>query len=144
MRKVCAKCVPKVLSDVQKTNRVLACQEILKRVCGDPGFLDKVITGDETWMFEYDPETKRQSSEWHTSASPRPKKARTSKSKAKAMLIVFFDAKGVVHHEFVPERHTVNGAFYLEVLSSKGSNGSEKTLQTSGCSTTMPPATPAC
>jgi len=42
-----------------------------------------VITGDETWIFEYDPETKRQSKEWHTSASPRPKKARRSISKIK-------------------------------------------------------------
>uniref|UniRef100_T1HIZ7 RNase H type-1 domain-containing protein n=1 Tax=Rhodnius prolixus TaxID=13249 RepID=T1HIZ7_RHOPR len=33
-----------------------------------------IITGDESWVFEYDPETKRQSMEWHTSTSPRPKK----------------------------------------------------------------------
>jgi len=26
-------------------------------------FLNKIITGDETWRFAYDPETKRQSSE---------------------------------------------------------------------------------
>lgn len=29
-------------------------------------FLDSVITGDETWIFEYDPETKRQNTEYHT------------------------------------------------------------------------------
>jgi hypothetical protein len=39
-----------------------------------------------------------------------------SRSKAKAMLIVFFDTKGVVHHEFVPEGQTVTGAFYVEML----------------------------
>jgi hypothetical protein len=27
-------------------------------------FLNKIITGDDTWCFAYDPETKRQSSEW--------------------------------------------------------------------------------
>jgi hypothetical protein len=27
-------------------------------------FLNKSITGDETWRFAYDPETKRQNSEW--------------------------------------------------------------------------------
>ena len=46
----------------------------------DRNFLKNVITGDETWIFEYDPETKRQNKEWHTSASPRPKKARRSKN----------------------------------------------------------------
>ena len=55
-------------------------------------FLDKVITGDESWVLDYDPETKRQSSEWHTKSSPRLKKARMSRSKVKTMIIVFFDS----------------------------------------------------
>ena len=32
------------------------------------------------------------------------------------MLIVFFDYRGVVHHEFVPEGQTVNKEYYLAVL----------------------------
>jgi len=32
---------------------------------------NKIITGDETWCFAYDPETKRQSSEWVGETSPR-------------------------------------------------------------------------
>ena len=80
IQKVCAKLVPKVLSDKQKENRVSISRELLDRVRGDPDFLEQVITGDETWVFEYDPETKRHSSEWHTTKSPRPKKAQMSKS----------------------------------------------------------------
>jgi len=94
MRKICAKLVPKNLSDEQKDNRVLVSREILDRVKSEPDFLQGVITGDETWVFEYDPTTKRQSSEWHTSESPRPKKARMSKSRVKSMLIIFFLFKG--------------------------------------------------
>ncbi|XP_011859854.1 PREDICTED: putative uncharacterized protein FLJ37770 [Vollenhovia emeryi] len=116
IRKICAKFVPKVLTDDQKQRRVSACEDLLQRVEEDLDFLDNVITGDESWIFEYDPETKRQSAEWHTAASPRPKKARMSKSRVKALLIVFFDVKGVVYQEFVPPGQTVNGAFYLEVL----------------------------
>ena len=82
----------------------------------DRNFLKNVITGDETWIFEYDPETKRQSKEWHTSASPRPKKARKSKSKIKSMLICFFDSEEIVHTEFVPQGHTVNQFYYCEIL----------------------------
>lgn len=37
-------------------------------------------------------------------------------SRVKAMVIVVLDAKGVVHHKFVSDGQTVNGAFYLEVL----------------------------
>lgn len=116
MRKVCAKLVPKVLSDDEKTNRAEISSELLQRVEIEPDWLDNVITGDETWVFEYDPETKRQSSEWHTDQSPKPKKARMSKSKVKTMLIVFFDSKGVVHKEFVPQGQTVNAAYYVDVL----------------------------
>jgi hypothetical protein len=32
------------------------------------------------------------------------------------MLTAFFYAKGVIHHEFVPEKETVNGTFYKEVI----------------------------
>ncbi|KAJ8934632.1 hypothetical protein NQ318_001680 [Aromia moschata] len=60
MRKVCAKLVPKVLTDDQKARRVETCQERLDTCEDDPAFLDDVITGDESWVFEYDPETKRQ------------------------------------------------------------------------------------
>lgn len=116
MRKICAKLVPKILTHDQKQSRVSASEDLLQHVEEDPEFLDNVITGDESWIFEYDPETKRQSAEWHTASSPRPKKARMSKSRVKAMLIVFFDVKGVVHQEFLPPGKTVNGAFYVEVL----------------------------
>ena len=111
MRKICAKLVPQVSTEDQNERRVSACEDLLQRVEEDPGFLDNVITGRESWFFEYDPETKRQSFEWHTSASPRSSRARMSESRIKAMLIVFFDAKGVVHYEFVPKGQTVNGAF---------------------------------
>jgi len=53
---------------------------------------------------------------WKTSASPKLKKARMSKSKLKAMLIVFFDIKGVIMTEWVPQGQTVNQHYYLQVL----------------------------
>jgi len=42
-------------------------------------------------IFKYDPLTKRQSLEWKSTLSPRPKKARMFKYKTKVMLIAFFD-----------------------------------------------------
>ncbi|GFX82949.1 protein GVQW3 [Trichonephila clavipes] len=93
MRKVCAKLVPKVLTQDQNGLRVLRCQELLDLIQNEPDFLNSVVTGDESWMFEYDPESKSQSCEWHTKSSPRPKKARMSKSCIKTMIIVFFDIR---------------------------------------------------
>ncbi|UYV76009.1 PGM2 [Cordylochernes scorpioides] len=116
MRKVCAKFVPKVLTQDQKELRVLRCQELLDLIQNEPGFLNSVVTGDESWMFEYDQVSKRQSCAWHKQSSPSPRKARMSKSRIKTMIIVFFDIRGIVHCEFVPQGQTVNSAFYLEVL----------------------------
>jgi len=82
----------------------------------DPEWKDKIITGDETWVYGYDPETKRQSTEWRGQGEPRHKKSRIFKSKNKVMLVTFLDNKGIVHHEYIPEGTTVNKEVYLAIL----------------------------
>ena len=82
----------------------------------DERFGENIITGDETWCFAYDPATKRQSAEWVGQNSPKPKKLRFQKSRVKKMLVVFFDAEGVIRREFVPEGQKVNAEFYVSVL----------------------------
>lgn len=116
MRRVSAKFVPRLLSGEQKEIRVSICRELKDRLDANPNFMDKIITGDESWVYGYDPETKMQSSQWKTSTSPRLKKARQSKSNVKVMLIVFFDSEGIVRSEFVPKGVTVNSDYYKGLL----------------------------
>jgi len=116
MRKVCVEMVPKNLTTEQKASRRDVCLDLLDGLEREPEFFSRVITGDESWILEYDPETKRPSREWHTTNSPRPKKERMSTSKIKSMLICFFDSNGIVHKKFVPPGQTVNQTFYREVL----------------------------
>ena len=82
MKKLCAKFVPKNLT-IEQDNRTDVSLHLLERIQSDRNFLKNVITSDEIWIFEYDPETKRQSKEWHTSASPRPKKSEKEQIKNK-------------------------------------------------------------
>jgi len=63
MRKLCARIVPKNLTIEQKENRKDVCLHLLERIQSDRNFLKNGITGDETWIFEYEPETKRQNKE---------------------------------------------------------------------------------
>ena len=78
MRKICAKMVPRLLNEGQKERRVEVCQDILEQLETEPNLLKRVVTGDESRIFEYDPLTKRQSREWKSALSPRPKNARVS------------------------------------------------------------------
>ena len=116
MRRVTAKFVPRLLMAEQKDDRVSICTDLRDRAQNDPKFMSSVITGDECWVYGYVPETKQMSSQWSTSSSPRPKKARQVKSNIKTMLVAFFDIDGLVHHEFIPTGQTVNKEFYKIVL----------------------------
>jgi hypothetical protein len=84
----------KNLNDDQKAGRKEFSAEMLERLEIEPDFLTSAITGDENCFFEYDPETKRQSEDWHTPQSPRKKKVRMSKPKCKTMLIISLYSRG--------------------------------------------------
>jgi len=108
--------VPKLLSEEQIKCRKELCLDLLQCTENEPDLLNSITTSDETWVFTYDLETTQQSMQWKSTSSPRPKKARMSCSKFKAMLIVFFDIQGTVMTEWVPSGQTVNQQYYIEVL----------------------------
>jgi hypothetical protein len=103
--------VPRILTDDQKQRRLHISADLLHNA----EVFDRVITGDETWCFQYDPEIKRQSIQWKTQNSSRPKKhaclARSSRP-----CFVFLRSQGTVHYEFIAQGPTVNQQWYLEVL----------------------------
>jgi len=60
-RQICrvrAKFVPRLLMDDQKENRAEISQELLANANGNENFLKNIITGNETWVYGYDVETK--------------------------------------------------------------------------------------
>ena len=90
MRKICRKCVPRVLWEDQKERHCHDSREMVELINSDPVVLDDLVTCDESWIYCYDQETKRQRSQWKYTGSPRPKKARQSKSTHKLLMIPFF------------------------------------------------------
>ena len=56
MQKICAKLVPKILANEQKENRRNVWLYLLERIENDKIFFKHVITSNETWIFEYDPD----------------------------------------------------------------------------------------
>ena len=59
LRKICARWVPHLLTDEQKQSRVrLASQVTEKYDKCDPRRLEEIVTGDETWIYHFQPDSK--------------------------------------------------------------------------------------
>jgi hypothetical protein len=52
-------------------------------------FLERIVTGDETWTHHYEQESKHQSMDWKHCHSPTKKKFKTHSTAGKLMLTVF-------------------------------------------------------
>jgi hypothetical protein len=59
MHRVAAKFVPRILTADRKQQCVNVCEEVHQVAFDDATFLSRVITGDESWIYGYDPETKQ-------------------------------------------------------------------------------------
>ncbi|KAJ4447106.1 hypothetical protein ANN_09106 [Periplaneta americana] len=106
LHKICARWVPRQLSDQHKTQRMASALTFLMRYHTDgDAFLDQIVTADETWMSHNTPETKRQSRQWHHPSSPKkPRKFKQTLSTQKVMATVF----GIVSNPFKIDGVNVN------------------------------------
>ena len=117
MRKVAARWVFYMLSETEKHRRVkIACSLIQRYEEEGDEMLQRIVAIDETSMRSFEPELKRQSSEWHTKTSPRPVKFRPSQNGPKMMMIFAYDDRGVLTSHRVPTDETVNKEYYRMYL----------------------------
>jgi hypothetical protein len=73
------------------------CPDILQNIENNPNLSDNVVTSDELRFFQYGQESKHQSLHWKSPSSPRQNKSQQSKSKFKAMKIIFVDMRDCSH-----------------------------------------------
>jgi histone-lysine N-methyltransferase SETMAR len=101
-------------------NRLTICRSLLNRY-GQEGdaILRRIITGDETWIHRYAPESKRHSLEWKHPTSPAKKKFKIQSSAGKMMLTVFWDLQGPILKHHQERGTTVNSVRYSEMLRDK-------------------------
>ena len=117
LSKLLARWVPKALHPNQLNLRSeLSMATLLKIEADEDHFFDRIITGDETWVYQYDPETKQQSKQWLPCGSSGPIKFKSERSVKKVMATVFWDSEGVMPVDFLKGKKTVTGAYYVEVL----------------------------
>ena len=116
VRKRCARWIPHKLTDEQKRGRVEWCHYMLRKFDGGRSpRVNDIVTGDETYVYQYDPETKQQSSVWLFPGQPAPQKCRRARSANKQMIAVFFSKSGHVATVPLEERRTVNAEWYINI-----------------------------
>ena len=115
LRKICARWLRHLLTDKQKQSRVrLASQVIEKYDKCDPCCLEEIVTGDETWIYHFQPDSKAKNKVWVSSEGDRPVIARRCKTSNRMLYAIFFDLKGPVLQIPVPKGSSVTGKFYRE------------------------------
>lgn len=104
--------VPHTLSEENKVNRLITSNLLLERHKAEP-FFDRLVTGDEKWVLYENPKRKRQwlSSNQTAIATPKP-----GLHPKKALLSVWWNARGIVHFEVLRPGQTINADFYCEQL----------------------------
>ena len=115
LRKLCARWIPHQLHPQQKNARVNWCKEMLKKFNhGRSRDVAKIITGDETWIYHYDPQTKQQSREWCEVGYGPPTKVRRTQFTKKQIYAIFFNTTGVKTVVPLEPGGTINSTWYTE------------------------------
>ena len=114
-RKACSRWFRRQLSDDCKRARQTICQEHLDHhACEGDVFLHRIVTGDESWVYHYEPESKRQSMRWKHLSSPANKQFKTQASTGKVMLTIFWNVSGPILVHFQEKGQTVTSARYSD------------------------------
>ena len=80
----------------------------------DPRHLEEIVTGDETWIYHFQPDSKAKNKVRVSSEGDRPVIARRCKTSNRILYAIFFDSKGPVLQIPVPKGSSVPGKFYSE------------------------------
>ena len=104
--------VPHNLSDKNLMDRVFACTLLLNRNDNDP-FLKRLVTGDEKWIVYNNAKRKRHWSRPGNASLSTPKVGLHSK---KVMLSVWWDYKGIIYYELIPDNEMINSDKYCSQL----------------------------
>ncbi len=90
LRKCPAKWTLHLLSDNQKLKRLQTSQALLARFCRTPNLHQRVIKGDKSWFYCYEPRMKRSTSAQLWSNEEWPQKPVRDRYVCKVMLTAFF------------------------------------------------------
>ena len=119
LRKVCARWVPHLLTEEQKTQRLKCARELLKIYKGyNSRVISNLLTGDETWVHMFEPQ-RRDIKQRKRKNQKRPCIAKRTISSERMLYAIFFHSSGPVVQMPCPSGHTVTGRFYKNSILKK-------------------------
>ncbi|GFT06853.1 mariner transposase, partial [Nephila pilipes] len=86
-----------------------------KYIQGTSKAVYNIYTGDESWIYAYEPETKQQSTVWVFQDEAKPTKVVRGRSTSKQMIACFFGINGHVATVALEQRRTVNSEWYMTI-----------------------------
>lgn len=133
VRKITARWIPHLLTDEQKRSRVQCARKILKMAKNlEKNNFSQLVTGDETWIYFFEPHRKMSNKVWATKAARRPCIAKRTMSVRKMLYAIFFTARGPAVQVPVPKGRGITGRFYRDVVLKKLNKYYEKIRPKSG------------
>ena len=106
LRKVCARWVPHLLTEEQKTQRLKCARELLKIYKGcNSRVISNLLTGDETWVHMFEPQRRADNKQWKRKDKKRPCIAKRTISLKKMLYDIFFNSSGPVVQVPCPSGH---------------------------------------
>ena len=97
LRKVCARWVPHLLTEEQKTQRLKCALELLKTYKGcNSRVISNLLTGDKTWVHMFEPQRRADNKQWKRKDKKRPCIAKRTISLKKMLYAIFFNSSGLV------------------------------------------------
>ena len=110
LRRVCARWVPHLLTEEQKTQRLKCARELLKTYNGCNSLvISNLLTGDETLVHIFEPQRRADNKQWKRKDKNAHERTISSK---KMLYAIFFNSSGSVVQVPCPSGHTVTGRFY--------------------------------
>lgn len=116
VKKLFSRWIPHLLTAEQKLARVKWCKATLKRFNrGSSKLVYDIVSGDESWIYAYEPESKTQSQVWVFENELKPTKVTRSRSVSKKMVATFISKSGHVATVPLEDRRTVTADWYTSV-----------------------------
>ncbi|EYC37441.1 hypothetical protein Y032_0791g2369 [Ancylostoma ceylanicum] len=111
-KKVLSRWISHFLTDGTRFTLVSICQSLLLRPQRKE-FLEDLIIGDESWIL-FDSNAHR--AVWLPRGGDPPTQAKTDLHSKKSLLCCFWDSRGILYNELLPQEHIVTGNVYASQL----------------------------